>query len=394
MDAVTTELAKFIYTEEYSQYDFGATHPFNPVRLRSTKSLIDSLDLVHPDQLVAPGPASAEELGWAHQASYIAMVQQFLTAADITNATLLSRAALYGLGTEDDPVFPGMHDAARLAVGGTLAAAKEIASGSASHALNLAGGLHHAKAAQASGFCIYNDLTVAIKWLRAHTDWRIAYVDTDAHHGDGVQQAFYDDPDVLTISFHETGQYLFPGTGSAEETGTGRGKGYSINVPLRPYTDDHSWLECIERIVPSALQRFQPDILISQHGCDGHYWDPLTDLFATTYFYWKVPSLIHQWAHAYAHDRWLAVGGGGYEIWRVVPRAWTLLWAEMAHRPLAQDAAVPPSWIAQWQSYSAPPLPLEFVDNPAAFPPVAQSFAIAQQNRETVDRLKHLISWL
>ncbi|AUW95394.1 MAG: acetoin utilization protein AcuC [Sulfobacillus thermosulfidooxidans] len=389
-----TDTAKFIYSDAYSQYDFGATHPFNPVRLRATKSLIDALHLVSDDQLVLPAPATIDDLVRAHHRSYIDMVQHFTNLEDVSNPTLLKRAAAYGLGTEDDPVFPGMHDAARLAVGGTLAAAQVIAQGEAMHALNLAGGLHHAKAAQASGFCIYNDLTVAIHWLREKTQWRIAYIDTDAHHGDGVQQAFYDDPHVLTISFHETGQYLFPGTGSVEETGTGAGQGYALNVPLRPYTDNQSWLECLERIVPAALQHFQPDIIISQHGCDGHYWDPLTDLFATTDFYAKVPALVHQWAHTYAHGRWLATGGGGYEIWRVVPRAWTLLWAEMSDQSLDVNTPLPQSWLDTWQPLSSPPLPTTFFDPPESFPPVAQSFAITQQNRETVDRLKRLIPWL
>ncbi len=384
----------FIYSPAFSQYDFGPSHPFNPVRLLSTVSLLNTLDLLPPCQVALPEPADIADLKRVHSAAYIALVQSFQSADSLTHPKSLQDAAPYGLGTEDDPVFLHMHEAASLAVGGTLGAAKLIAGGSSLHALNLAGGLHHAKASAASGFCIYNDVAVAIKWLRAATPWRIAYIDTDAHHGDGVQSAFYDDPNVLTISFHETGQYLFPGTGSVEETGSGEGAGYALNIPLRPYTDDASWLECLSDLVPEALSRFKPDILVTQHGCDGHYWDPLTDLVATTYFYWRVPALMHEWAHRYAQGRWLAVGGGGYEIWRVVPRAWAMLWAEMSHHPIAEQQGVPARWMAQWQPSSENPLPTQFIDAPDTAPQVSARASIAEQNLQTVQRLKKLLGWL
>jgi len=184
-----------------------------------------------------------------------------------------------------------MHEAASLAVGGSLVAAERIVQGHSLHALNLSGGLHHAMFASASGFCLYNDVVVAVRYLRAMTGWRVLYLDIDAHHGDGVQAAFYDDPDVVTISFHETGKYLFPGSGDIRELGIGKGYGSALNIPLEPFTDDQSWLECLMAIVPPVLERFQPNIIVSQHGCDGHAWDPLTDLSATTQLF----TMLHNW---------------------------------------------------------------------------------------------------
>ncbi|PSR25350.1 MAG: acetoin utilization protein AcuC [Sulfobacillus benefaciens] len=389
-----TQLSRFVYSPHYTQYDFGPSHPFNPVRLLATKSLAESTKLLTDHDLVEPDLATQNDLLLIHHPEYIHMVKQFQEDADIHNPALLQTAEKYGLATEDNPVFPKMHQAAALAVGGSLAAARMVASGESLHTLNIAGGLHHAKALSASGFCIYNDVAISIKWLRQNTAWRIVYIDTDAHHGDGVQEAFYDDPNVLTISLHETGQYLFPGTGSVEEIGVGSGYGFCLNIPMRPYTDDESSLEILEAIVPKALEYFQPDLIISQHGCDGHFWDPLTDLLASTYFYSRAAALIHDWAHQYTQGRWLAVGGGGYELLRVVPRAWVLLWSHMIHRPLDYDSVVPQSWIDQWQPYSTLPLPHHFIDRPEDRPTTPRTFAISEQNRQTIHRLRQLVTWL
>ncbi len=389
-----TQASSFVYSPQYTLYDFGSTHPFNPRRLLATTSLAESMGLLASRDIVEPKPASPDDLLLIHQPNYVDMVEQFQEEADVHNPSLLQAAQNYGLATEDNPVFPRMHQAASLAVGGTLTAARMVASGKSLHALNIAGGLHHAQPSSASGFCIYNDAAISIKWLSQHTSWRIAYLDIDAHHGDGVQQAFYDDPNVLTISCHETGQYLFPGTGSVEELGTGKGYGLSLNIPLRPYTEDDSNLECLEAIVPRALEYFQPDLLISQHGCDGHYWDPLTDLLVSTYFYSKISALIHNWAHEYTQGRWIAVGGGGYELLRVVPRAWTLLWANMTDRPLDDDRTIPETWIDQWQPFSTLPLPRHFIDRAEDRPTTPRSFAIAEQNRQTIHHLRQLVPWL
>ncbi len=378
-----TEHAEMIYSDEYLAYNFGNGHPFNPLRLNLTRDLIESMGvplLAHP-----PRMATKAELKTAHASSYIEAVQQM----SITGQPSWD-AARFGLGTDDDPVFLGMHEAASLAVGGSLVAAERIVQGQSLHALNLSGGLHHAMFASASGFCLYNDVVVAVRYLRAMTGWRVLYLDIDAHHGDGVQAAFYDDPNVVTISFHETGKYLFPGTGDIRELGIGKGYGSALNIPLEPFTDDQSWLECLMAIVPPVLERFQPNIIVSQHGCDGHAWDPLTDLSATTQLFYNVAQLVHQWAHKYTEGKWLAVGGGGYELVRVVPRAWTLLWMEMTGQGENERTPVPDVWRSRWQSLTSEPLPMYLVDRKSDFAPGPRARAIRDANRHTVTRLQAL----
>jgi acetoin utilization protein AcuC len=208
-------------------------------------------------------------------------------------------------------------------------------------------------------------------------------VDTDAHHGDGVQWMFYEDPDVLTVSMHESGRYLFPGTGGVEERGGKDGIGYSVNAPLEPYTDDESWISCFDSLVPEVLRAFRPDIIISQNGCDGHALDPLTHLSATTKLYEHVPRAIHDLAHELCDGRWVATGGGGYDIWRVVPRAWTALWAAISHQEIPES--VPKSWISEWGSRSPVDLPYLLRDDPTDYPPIERASAIAERNRRTTE---------
>jgi len=382
-------LAEFIYSDAFQGYQFSPDHPFNPHRLLVTKDLIDTVGLLPPDMIRPPRPATVEDLSRAHAGYYIDLVARISQTGVATHG--IERL---GLGTEDNPVFLGMHDAAGLIVGGSLTAAEAIVGGRVRHAANLAGGLHHAGHGYASGFCIYNDLVVAIRWIREMTGWRVLYFDTDAHHGDGVQDAFYQDPNVLTVSYHESGQYLFPGTGAITELGDGPGYGYSLNVPLLPSTDDDSWLETIDLLMPEVIDRFRPDIIVSQHGCDGHYWDALADLAATTRFYAEVPRRVHAWAEQYCQGRWLATGGGGYQTLKVVPRAWTLLWAEMAHQPIPADARVPETWLTRWQPPGMGPLPDRFWDSPKDFHPIMDRERIHSTNRATVMALKERIPWL
>lgn len=378
--------ATCIYTPEFSRYDFGDGHPFNPLRLQLWWDLLQSAGLVNDSDMIMPRMATREELLAVHDGEYLAVVEAAGKAGQA-----LPGMERYGLGTEDNPVFPGMHLAGALVVGATMTAVEEVMEGRATHAINIAGGLHHARRDRASGFCIYNDAAVAIAYVQRRYGARVAYVDTDAHHGDGVQWAFYDDPDVLTISFHETGRYLFPGTGGVQEVGTGEGYGYSINVPLEAFTEDDSWIEALNKVLPAALRAFKPDIIISQHGCDGHRLDPLTHLAATTRTYKYIPELIHRLAHEVAGGRWVAVGGGGYDIWRVVPRAWAMLWVEMAGRQLPQE--IPASWRLKWQDLSPVPLPLYMEDEPGVFPPMPRRLEITEKNALTVARLvqNHLL---
>ncbi|MDQ4106616.1 MAG: acetoin utilization protein AcuC, partial [Actinomycetota bacterium] len=230
----------------------------------------------------------------------------------------------------------------------------------------------------------YNDAAVAISRLKQeHPGIRIAYVDTDAHHGDGVQWMFYDDPEVLTISMHESGRYLFPGTGNVEEKGRGAGKGYSVNVPLEPFTDDESWISCFEAVVPEALRAFKPDLILSQNGCDGHALDPLTHLSATTRLYEHIPRRIHDLAHELCGGKWVATGGGGYDIWRVVPRAWTALWCAVSHQALPEK--VEANWLAKWGERSSVKLPRLMRDAPDDYPPTPRAAQISTANHRMAE---------
>jgi acetoin utilization protein AcuC len=292
----------------------------------------------------------------------------------------------YGLGTPDNPIFPDMHDACASVVGGVIEACRLVMGGDAKHAMCISGGLHHALRSKASGFCVYNDAGVAIARLKQeHPGIRVAYVDTDAHHGDGVQWMFYSDPDVLTVSMHESGRYLFPGTGAVDETGRNGGVGYSVNVPLEPYTDDSSWISCFEAIVPEVLRAFGPDVILSQNGCDGHTLDPLTHLSATTSLYEHVPRRMHDLAHELCEGRWVATGGGGYDIWRVVPRAWTALWAAVSHQDMPEK--VSEDWLSKWGGKSPVMLPLLMRDDPGDYPSGPRATQIADRNESTVDEL-------
>lgn len=371
---------RLIYSPDYTRYYFHDDHPFNQKRLVLTYDLLQAYGLLVEDHVLPPRHATDDELALIHDRRYIETVR-----AQGTSATLLPTAASYGLGSEDVPVFPGMHEAASLIVGGTLQAVEVVMNGEADHAFNPAGGLHHALRGRASGFCIYNDCSVAIAYLRQYYDARVLYIDTDAHHGDGVQWAFYDDPNVLTISFHETGQYLFPGTGSLRERGEGQGYGYSLNIPLDAFTEDDSFLEVYHRLVPEVARAFQPDVIVTQNGCDAHAYDPLTHLSCTMRIYQEIPRLAHQLAHELCDGRWIAVGGGGYDIWRVVPRAWTLLWSEMTDQPLG-DLPLPETWLRYWQEKSPLILPTHLLDTHASFSAIPRRKEITEANRATLER--------
>lgn len=369
---------RFIYSPEFLRYRFHDTHPFNNNRLEITRDLIQSFGLLQDHQILPPRLATDQELALAHDEDFIQIVKQ----ADQGNVSE-ERLEAYGLTTEDNPVFPGMHTASALVAGGTLTAAEWVMSGRSRHALNLAGGLHHALRGKASGFCIYNDVSVAIAYIRKHYDARVLYIDTDAHHGDGVQWTFYHDPEVMTLSIHETGRYLFPGTGYVYERGHDEAFGTSINIPLDAFTEDDSWLSAFYRILPKAVETFKPDVILSQSGCDAHHYDPLTHLSTTMKVYQAIPRLIHQLAHQWCDGRWIGVGGGGYDIWRVVPRAWTYLWGEMNHRPLG-NTDLPQGWLKRWESLSPFPLPTTLHDPKETFKPIPRREEITQKNNHTV----------
>ncbi len=372
--------SRFIYSPEYTKYYFHEEHPFNQRRLLLTHDLMTAYGLVTEEDIVAPRVASDEEIALVHDQRYIDIVR-----AQGHSETELPQAASFGLGTEDVPCFLQMHEATALIVGGTLQAVDLVMNGEADHAFNPAGGLHHAFRGRASGFCVYNDCSIAIAYLRKHWDARVLYVDTDAHHGDGVQWAFYDDPNVLTVSIHETGKYLFPGTGNLTERGEGIGYGFSVNVPLDAFTEDESFLEVYHALLPAVARGFKPDVILTQNGCDAHAYDPLTHLSCSMRIYQAIPRLAHQLAHELCGGRWIAVGGGGYDIWRVVPRAWTLLWSEMTDQSLS-DGPLPAEWTTRWQPESPLPLPTHLFDDVTPFPPIPRRAEISEKNRITLER--------
>ncbi len=326
--------ASVIWDDGYLAYDFG-DHPLNPIRLELTMMLARSLGVLDHVNVLAPLPASELELRQIHGAGYLEAVR--------TASTDLSFSG-FGLGTSDDPVFLGMYDASALIAGGSQLAAREVWSGAAEHAVNIAGGLHHAMRDYASGFCVFNDVVLAIRTLLDAGAGRVAYVDVDVHHGDGVQAAFYDDPRVLTISLHQDPRTLFPGTGGPEETGVGAAVGTSINVALPPGTDDRGWLRAFRAVVAPAVRAFAPDVLVTQCGCDTHHEDPLASLQLSVDGQRAAIAELHRLAHEQAGGRWVAFGGGGYGVLRCVPRTWTHLLAEASGRPVELSRAVPAQW--------------------------------------------------
>jgi acetoin utilization protein AcuC len=348
------------WDEALTQYDFGPGHPLAPVRVALTIELARQLGVLSASSvtMVSPPPATDAELATVHDDDYIAAVRQA--------GRSLAPDFRFGLGTEDDPVFEGMHEASALVAGATLAAAQAVWSGSALHGASIAGGLHHAMRRSASGFCVYNDLAVAIKWLLAAGAERVAYVDTDVHHGDGVQAAFYDDPRVLTISLHEHPATLFPGTGLPGETGAGAGAGYAVNVALPAGTGDAGWLRAFDAVVPPLLRAFKPTVLVSQHGCDSHRLDPLAHLELTVDAQRLAQVMLHDLAHELCDGRWLVTGGGGYALVQVVPRTWTHLLGIVAGTPVDPVIETPVKWRELARSLTGETAPVTMTDGASA----------------------------
>jgi acetoin utilization protein AcuC len=326
------------YGDDVPWYDHGPEHPLRPARVILTHRLIEAYgipDTASVTTMVARD-ATDDELLLVHTPRYLEVVR----AAGAGEAGEWSR---FGFGRGDNPIFAHMHEAASRVAGATLSAAEAVLGGRAEHAFNPSGGLHHAMPERASGFCVYDDPAVAIAWMLEHGASRVAYVDVDVHHGDGPQAIFYDDPRVLTISIHQDGRTLFPGTGFIEEHGAGQAAGTKVNVPVPPQTGDGAWLAALEAIVPPLVTSWKPDVLVTQLGCDTHTTDPLAWVDLTTDAYRRAGSLLHRLAHEAAGGRWVATGGGGYQWARVVPRAWTIYFAEMAGTVIPDE--LPESWL-------------------------------------------------
>ncbi|MEU0518846.1 acetoin utilization protein AcuC [Streptosporangium sp. NPDC006007] len=363
---------RVVWDDALTSYDFGPRHPLAPVRVELTMALAGELGVLDAVEVVGCVPATDDELALVHTRDYIEAVKR---------ASATGRVDLvHGLGTEDTPVFAGMHDASALITGATLAAARAVWSGEAEHAVNVAGGLHHAMAGAASGFCVYNDPAAAIGWLLAQGAVKVAYVDVDVHHGDGVQALFYDDPRVLTISLHESPRTLFPGTGFPGECGA---EGTAVNVALPAGCGDNGWLRAFHSVVPPLLREFAPEILLTQHGCDSHALDPLAHLMLSLDGQRAAYAALHKLAHETAGGRWIATGGGGYEIVRVVPRAWTHLIAEVSGHPLDPATTTPPEWRRIVAERTGETAPLTLTDGRK---PEFQDFSSGYDPADPIDR--------
>lgn len=329
-----------VYGDELMKHHLSDQHPLQPIRVKLAVDLIRSTGLIEHARLLPPRPATIEELELVHSLGYIDLVRRLSDSAQRRMVTPQEVDAA-GFASADNPISDALHEGTSLVAGASLVAAEAIESGAALHAFSPSGGLHHAHRDRASGFCTYNDAAIACQWLKDQGH-RVAYVDVDVHHGDGVEAIFQSDPDVLTISLHESGRYLFPGTGFPDDCGVGGGRGAAANLPFVPYTWDEPWLMGFEKVVPALLRRFKPTVLVTQDGCDTHELDPLAHLAATTRIWPRIGKAFHELAHELCDGRWLALGGGGYAIYEVVPRAWTLLFAEMVERPeLAADVNDP-----------------------------------------------------
>jgi acetoin utilization protein AcuC len=375
------------WDDRLTRYDFGPSHPLAPVRVELTVELARDFGVLTAEgvTVAVPEPATTAELELVHRTAYIGAVREASAWRGDGGLAGPDLVALlrYGLGTPDDPVFPGMHGAAALVAGATLAAARAVWAGAAEHGANIAGGLHHAMAGNASGFCVYNDPAIAIAWLLAQGAERVAYVDIDVHHGDGVQAVFWADPRVLTISLHEHPATLFPGTGLPSEIGGSGAEGFAVNIALPAGTRDAGWLRAFHAVVPPLLRAFRPEVLVSQHGCDTHWSDPLANLELSIDAQRAAHAAIHRLAHETAGGRWLLTGGGGYELVQVVPRTWTHLLAEASGRPIDPAAPTPAHWREYVRRRTARPAPESMTEGlPARY----DAFEAGYDPAEPVDR--------
>lgn len=330
--------ATVVFDPSLTEYDFGPDHPMSPLRVDLTMRLARELGVLEGGLRVVPAPMASEDLiATVHRPELIDAVQRAGRDAGLVDGA-------HGLGTDDNPVFRDMHHATAHIVGATVEAFRQVWSGESLHAANITGGLHHAMPDRASGFCIYNDVAIGIRSLLDQGAERVAYVDVDVHHGDGVERVFWDDPRVLTISLHETGQLLFPGTGFPRDLGGPEAAGYAVNVALPPGTGDAGWLRAFHAVVPQLLREFRPQVLVTQHGCDSHAEDPLAHLMLSVDGQRAAYLALHDLAHELCDGRWIATGGGGYALVDVVPRAWSHLLAIVGGRPLEPDTTTPEAW--------------------------------------------------
>lgn len=343
-----------IWDERFLDYYFGPQHPLRPVRVKLTYELLRSKGILEQEsiEVIKPRLASREEILLFHEQDYVRLVEQY------------SKKGAGLLDAGDTPAFKGCYEATSLVVGASIFAADDVMSGRLSHAFNPSGGLHHAHPERASGFCIFNDPAVVIAHLESKYNLkRIVYLDIDAHHGDGVMYGYYDDPAVLDIDFHESGKFLFPGTGFPDEIGKGTAEGLKLNIPLPPYTGDEAYLEAFQQVVPDIVRKFRPEIILIQCGADGHLDDRLAHLRLTTKAYMVVVSQMHDLAHELCKGKLLLFGGGGYTLANV-PRVWTVAFSALAGVEPSDE--IPSGWSKAFRKSADEDPPDSLYDKPTS----------------------------
>jgi len=373
-------MCKIIYHPKYKLYDLGKGHPFNPIRAEMVLDLLSELG--YKADCIEPESVTPEMLYSIHDENYVNAIEA------LSKGKKLKNDEMFGLGTLDNPVAKGMAEGARYQAGGTLLAARLLIKGEAKKVLQLGGGFHHAHKNLASGFCIYNDLALAIKEMTNY-GWHVAYIDVDVHHGDGVQEIFYSDDKVMTISLHESGEYLFPGTGFIHELGQGMGRSLKLNVPLDPFTEGESYIEVMNGIIDPALKWFRPDALVVMVGADAHFSDPLADLMLTTIDYENIFRRILGFADNYSNGKVMFTLGGGYSL-TATPRIWVILYLLLLGLEIPEK--IPLNWIKKWEKVTEQKLPELMHDKIPAFDPIERKTEIVRHNRDLIIRVNDSVA--
>ncbi|MCC2085159.1 acetoin utilization protein AcuC [Staphylococcus sp. HMSC068D08] len=374
----------YVYSDKLLKYRFDNHHPFNQMRLKLTTELLQTAGYLNNSNIVEPPIATTNELTLVHQYDYVQAIKH------ASHGILSNKEAdKYGLSGEDTNQFNNMHSHSARIVGGALTLADLIMKGIYHNGCHLGGGLHHALEGRANGFCVYNDVAITAKYLNQKYGQRVLIVDTDAHHGDGTQWRFYTDEEIMCYSIHETGKFLFPGSGHYTERGEDQGYGYTVNLPLEPYTEDASYLECLELSLNAIIEAFKPDIILSVHGVDIHFQDPLTHMNCTLDALYQIPYLINALAETYTDGKIIMFGGGGYNIWTVVPRAWSHVYLALT-RQTKPHGALPQTWINKWTSYAPKPLPQTWNESLEHYINIPRREEISKHNLERALRIK---SW-
>ncbi len=373
-----------IYNSKYSLYNLGAEHPFSPLRAEMLIDLISELG--YKTNFEEPESLDYQKLFEIHDPKYVETIE------GLSKGKKLNNANIYGLGTQDNPVTIGMAEGARYQSGGTLLGAKLLIENKEQKVLNLGGGFHHAHKNLASGFCIYNDLALAIKEMVRH-GWHVVYLDIDVHHGDGVQEMFYSDENVMTISLHESGEYIFPGSGWLHKLGKGMGRSLNLNLPLEPFTEGNSYFEVFNKIVTPALSWYKPDAIVIQAGADAHYSDPLADILLTTFDYEKIFKRIIELSDEHCKGRALFTLGGGYSI-TATTRVWAILYFLLNNIPLPEK--LPGNWRKKWGDKLNKEIPELLHDKLPAYNNIPRKNIIEKTNRDLIQRLLDAVSsdWL